>query len=368
VYPAFAVAQAIALTPPTEASPRPPTEPLPVELIFVGGERELDTAMLARSGVDWKHTALIQGGPIHGVNPARLLLNVVRLGIGGVQAMGLMLRFRPERVLLTGGWAGLPVTLAAWLCGVPIVCFVPDIEPGWALKLAGRLARRVAATTTETAAYFPPGKVVATGYPLRQAVLTARRETALAYFDLDPARRTLLILGGSRGARHINQALLAVLPELLQNDAVQVIHSSGTLDWPSVRAAHEELPSNAGARYHAFAYLHGEMGLALAAADLVVSRAGGSTLGEFPQFGLPAILVPYPYAWRYQKVNADYLVSRGAAIRLDDVRLSEDLLPTIRRLLDDPVTLRQMAERSRALARPEGAQNIAHLLIELEAR
>jgi UDP-N-acetylglucosamine--N-acetylmuramyl-(pentapeptide) pyrophosphoryl-undecaprenol N-acetylglucosamine transferase len=118
-------------------------------------------------------------------------------------------------------------------------------------------------------------------------------------------------------------------------------------------------------RYRAFPYLHEEMGSALAAADLALCRAGASTLGELPLFGLPAVLVPYPYAWRYQRVNADWLAERGGAVRLDDERLVEELLPTLRRLLDDPARLSDMRKHMRALARPEAATRLAAELLAL---
>ena len=358
MYPAFAVAEAIQAA---------DGEFPPVDLIFVGSARGVETGMVARSGVQWAHTAFIQSGPVHGVGPLRMLSSAARLAVGLAQALGLVARWRPQRVFLTGGWASLPVALAAWLGRVPLLGFVPDVEPGWALRWAGRFARRVAATVQDTAAYFPPGKVVETGYPLRQSILRASRQQALAHFRLDPARQTLLVAGGSRGARSINRAFLGILPDVLA-DGVQVLHVSGPLDWPEVCQMGERLDPAARARYHAFDYLHDDMGLALAAADLVVSRAGASTLGEYPQFGLPAVLVPYPYAWRYQQRNAEYLVSRGAALSLADDTLAEALYPTVRRLLSDPATLRQMSERARALARPDGARNIARLLLALEAR
>jgi len=113
--------------------------------------------------------------------------------------------------------------------------------------------------------------------------------------------------------------------------------------------------------------VHG-MGLALAAADLVVSRAGASILGEYPLFGLPAILIPYPYAWRYQKVNADYLVTRGAAIRLDDETLSDTLLMTIESLLNDEERLRSMSTAARSLMRPDPALALAQTVQKLAAR
>jgi UDP-N-acetylglucosamine:LPS N-acetylglucosamine transferase len=117
--------------------------------------------------------------------------------------------------------------------------------------------------------------------------------------------------------------------------------------------------------YHAFPYLHHEMGLAMAAADLAVSRAGASVLGEFPAFGLPSILIPYPHAWRYQKVNADYLANRGAAIYMDEAKMGERLLATIREVLKDSARLETMRTAARALAKPDGAKQAAQALADL---
>jgi UDP-N-acetylglucosamine--N-acetylmuramyl-(pentapeptide) pyrophosphoryl-undecaprenol N-acetylglucosamine transferase len=225
-----------------------------------------------------------------------------------------------------------------------------------------RFVRRVAITVPESAVYFPDGKTVATGYPLRRNMQEATREAALAHFDLDPERKTLLVFGGSRGARSINHALLDILPELL-DDGLQIIHISGTLDWEQIKARRAMLSDNR--HYHAFPYLHHEMGLAMAGADLVVSRAGASTLGEFPFFGLPSVLIPYPHAWRYQKVNADYLAERGAALALNDADMPRDLLPTIRQLFGDPARLAGMRAAASSLAQPDGARRVAQELVRL---
>jgi len=176
----------------------------------------------------------------------------------------------------------------------------------------------------------------------------------------------LLVMGGSRGARSINQALDGVLEQVLE--LAHVVHVSGELDWPWVAERRAALPAALKARYHAFPYLHEEMGCALAAADLALCRAGASTLGELPFFGLPAVLVPYPHAWRYQRVNADWLVGRGAAVRLDDEQLPGELLPTLRRLLKDRGRLSDMRERMRALARPDAATRLAAELCALAER
>jgi UDP-N-acetylglucosamine--N-acetylmuramyl-(pentapeptide) pyrophosphoryl-undecaprenol N-acetylglucosamine transferase len=299
---------------------------------------------------------------VAGVSLGRKLSSGLKFLAGGVQALGLMRRYRPQVLLLTGGWSGLPVALAARLWRVPILIFLPDIEPGSTIKLLQRFAQRVALTLPESEQYFPAGKTVVTGYPLRAAVEGATREAAVQHFGLDATRKTLLVFGGSRGARSINRALLDNVPDLL-TDGLQIIHVTGTLDWPEVEARHAQLTDNA--HYHIYPYLHHEMGLALAAADLVLSRSGASTLAEFPLFGLPAILVPYPYAWRYQKVNADYLANRGAAVVLADEQMPQELLPGIRALMGNAARLAQMRDSAAALAQPHGAERIAAVLVQL---
>ncbi|MBZ0300000.1 MAG: UDP-N-acetylglucosamine--N-acetylmuramyl-(pentapeptide) pyrophosphoryl-undecaprenol N-acetylglucosamine transferase [Anaerolineae bacterium] len=348
VYPALAAAEAL-----MRANPQ-------ISLCFVGSGG-LERGLVRESGIPFAAYDEVRAGPVAGVSWARKLLSAVDYAIGFVQASALLRRWRPQALLLTGGWSGLPVAMAAWLGRVPVLIFLPDIEPGATIRTLRRLARQVALTVPESDSYFPRTPTIVTGYPLRAAFQQATREAAIAHFGLDEERKTLLVFGGSRGARSINRALLDILPDLLA-DGVQVLHVSGTLDWPEVEARRDALGSPD--HYHAYAYLH-EMPLAFAAADLAVSRAGASTLAEFPYFGLASILVPYPHAWRYQKVNADYLAERGAALRMDDERLAEDLLPAIRAFLQDEARLATMRACARALARPDGADRLAAALIHL---
>jgi UDP-N-acetylglucosamine--N-acetylmuramyl-(pentapeptide) pyrophosphoryl-undecaprenol N-acetylglucosamine transferase len=350
VYPALAVAEAMIARYPG------------VSLSFVGSVEGFERPLVQESGVTFTHYDEVRAGPLHGVNPLRALVSIVQLLSGTVQAVTLIARRRPQALLLTGGWVGLPVALAAWLRRVPAMIYLPDIEPGLTIRVLRRFARRVAVTVAESAVYFQPKKVIITGYPVRQTVVRASREAAVAHFGLDPQLKTLLVFGGSRGARSINIALMDILPELLAED-VQVIHVTGMLDWPQIETRQKALADSS--HYHAFPYLHDEMGLALAAADVVVSRAGASVLGEFPLLGLASILVPYPHAWRYQKVNADYLADRGAAIHMDDVRMAQDLLPAIRSLLDDTERLSQMRAKAAALAQPDAAERLAVELARL---
>lgn len=329
-------------------------------LLWVGGVGGMEAALVQRAGLPFR---AIHGGGVHGVG-WRLPLNALSLLRGLFQALRLVRAYQPNALLATGGFITVPAALAAWLCRVPVLVYLPDLEPALAVKLISRVARRIAVTAEASRAYFRgrrAGRVIVTGYPVRPELAAlaadpAARERARARFGLEPGRPTVLVTGGSRGARSLNRAVLAALPDWLRDFAV--IHLTGELDWPGVEPARAALTDAQRRRYHAFPFLH-EMGLALAAADLVVSRAGASALGEYPLFGLPAILVPYPYAWRYQKVNADHLAERGAALRLDDKDLAAQLAGQVRALLGDAERLAAMRAAARALAQPDAARRLA---------
>jgi UDP-N-acetylglucosamine--N-acetylmuramyl-(pentapeptide) pyrophosphoryl-undecaprenol N-acetylglucosamine transferase len=326
-------------------------------ILWLGTRDGLEAELVLRAGLPFR---AIHAAGVHGVGWRRLPGNALSLARGFFESLGIVREFRPAALLVTGGFLAAPAALACRLSGVPVVCYVPDLEPGLALKVVSRLAAKVCVTAEPSRRYFDSRKVVVTGYPVRPELAQATRAQAVAHFGLDPARKTILVTGGSRGARSLNRATFAALAEWLQEH--QVIHLSGNLDWAEAEAARAGLTPSARAHYHAFPFLH-EMGLALAAADIVVSRAGASTLGEYPLFGLPAVLVPYPHAWRYQKVNADYLVERGAAVRVNDEDLSARLAPTVRALLADEARLNAMRAAARSAAQPDAARRIAREVV-----
>ncbi len=297
-----------------------------------------------------------------GVSLPRQGASVVMMGLGVSQALTRLIRQRPQAILLTGGWANVPLALAASLLRIPMLIYLPDVEPGTTIKVLSKIGGRVAITVPESAQYFRAGQTVVTGYPLRQTVTQASADHARARFGLLPDCPTLLVTGGSRGARSINLALESILPDLAR-ESVQIIHVTGQLDWERSQAvAHDlDLP-----QYHAYPYLDSpDMGAAFAVADIIIGRSGASVLGEFPYFGAASILVPYPYAWRYQRVNADWLVERGAGIRMDDADMTNDLLPTLQSLLHDTDRLSQLRANARALNRGNGAETIAQELLHL---
>ena len=175
----------------------------------------------------------------------------------------------------------------------------------------------------------------------------------------------LLVTGGSKGAQTINRAVEAILPRLLST--CQVLHLTGSANSTLIQLAQAGLPADLRQRYHAFEFLHNDMGAAMAAADLAISRSGASTLGEYPFFGLPAILVPYPFAWRYQKVNAAFLEKQGAAVLIPDEEMAARLLPVVLQLFSNADQLKSMRTAMQALARPNAAREIAGLVRELAA-
>lgn len=326
----------------------------------------MEEMLVPRAGI---RLETIEGGPIVGVSAGSRLLNGGRLLWSMGKVFRLLRNFRPDVLLMTGGYVNVPVAPVARLMRIPAAIYLPDIEPGTAIRWLSRFARRIACTATESKQYFAAGKAVVTGYPVRaqlREALQMSREEALDAFDLGPARRTIFVFGGSRGARSINYAVLDNLDELLQR--YQLIHVTGELDWPMVAGRSEQLTDDFRRYYRPYAYVHERMGAAFRSADLVVARAGASMLGEAPAFGVPSVLVPYPHAWRYQKVNADYLVERGAAVRLDDERLATQFLTTIRSLMDDEATLSAMGAAAKELDEPHAARKLAQLLRQLAER
>lgn len=329
------------------------------EVLWVGSEDGMEATLVNHAGLAFKS---VPAAGIHGVGLWSWPRNLGRLARGVAAARKVLRQFQPDALFFTGGFVGVPVALAGRR--LPKAVFVPDIEPAMALRTIGRFADVITVSTEISRSYYPPTqRVVVTGYPTRPELTAVTKDEARIRLGLDTERPVVLVFGGSRGARSINNSLWDCLTSLVEK--AQVLHITGELDWSKVEDIRTKLPPTKSASYHSFAYLHEEMALALAAADLVVSRAGAAILGEYPILGLPSILVPYPHAWRYQKVNAQYLVSCGAAVQLADEDLARDLLPTILELLDDQTRLRNMASAARKLVIPGAAQAIANEIEDL---
>jgi UDP-N-acetylglucosamine:LPS N-acetylglucosamine transferase len=363
VYPALAVLEQLASNLDVKKS-----------TLWVGGVGGMEAELVKRAGVPF---TAISAGQVAGIEARRLPVSMYKISLGVVEARRILRRFKPDVMLFTGGYIAVPVALAGRL---PIegkrrpstLLYVPDIEPGLAIKTLVRFVDYIALTADDSRVFFREHPSVAvTGYPLRQELYDWTKEKGRQVLGLSPDVPVLLVSGGSRGSRTINRLVIDMLPELLP--LAQVVHISGQLDWPEVSAAREALkkssalPAGAASRYRAYPYLHKEMGAALAAADLAVTRAGASALGELPLFSLPAVLVPYPHAWRYQKVNAAYLARHDAAVVMEESEAAASLLPLIKDLLSDRERLEKMSAAMKDLAQPDAARKIAGILSRLTA-
>ena len=342
---------------------QPPVDIEALEVLWIGGEGGIEVDLITREEVEF---TTIPAAGVHGVGIRVLPGNLWQIIKGFFSARRILKEFQPQVLFFTGGYLAVPVALAGRTifsrkARPKILVYVPDIEPGLALRLLAQLSDQIAVTVEESMNYFgSQSKIEVTGYPVRSELRLDDKNAARQQLSLAQDLPTLLVFGGSKGARSINKAIIAVLPELLMD--IQVVQISGHLDWSEIESIKNGLPSEFQERYHVYPYLYREMGTALSAADIVLSRSGAAVLGEFPLFGIPAILVPYPYAWRYQEVNARYLETSGAAVVLQDDELEAKLLNTIQDLLDDKNQREIMSQTMLSMATPKAAESIADLL------
>jgi UDP-N-acetylglucosamine--N-acetylmuramyl-(pentapeptide) pyrophosphoryl-undecaprenol N-acetylglucosamine transferase len=337
---------------------RPTPSALSLFPVFIGTRTGLEAEVVPREGFEFH--AIASRKVKRSLSPAAVL-SLASIAWGTVQAGLLLRRLDPVAVIGTGGYASAGVVLAAALQGIPTLIHEQNSVPGRTNRLLSRIVRRVAITFSESASYFPAGKCAVTGLPIRPEIAHGQRERGLAEFGLRSDRTTLLVIGGSLGARSLNRAVLQALPHW-SNSGLQVLHQVGKGNWDEHRAALTDAPDS----YHPVPYLT-EMGDAYAAADLVLCRAGASTLAEVALAGLPAVLVPYPHAHAdHQTANARSVVADGAAVLLPDGELSgERLVTEINALLGDPQRLHAMAEASQRRARPDAAEAILAAVSEM---
>lgn len=268
-------------------------------------------------------------------------------------------RFRPSVVLGMGGFTSTAPVLAARLKGLPSFVHESNAIPGRANKLAAKFTTKVLLGFEDCGACFPSAECVITGTPVRRNLGEQMdRAAAQAVFHLDPEKKTLLVTGGSQGAAGINQLLFRAAP-LLAGTGIQIIHFTGERDDRLAAANYQrdEIP-------HFVAPFHHRMEEAYSAADVAVSRAGASSLSEISQFGLPSILIPYPYATDdHQTANAKIYAREGAAEMLSEREAGAEMLAAmISNLLSDDKRRERMAAAARAIPPGSAAANVADVL------
>ena len=324
------------------------------EVLFVGSGKEWERKIISARSLPYMG---LPAAPIKGRGGMELLRGIMTLGVASFKALGVLRSQSPSLVLGVGGYSSGAMILASALRGIPRVIQEQNVIPGLANRLAARFAQRVFCSFEETRNFFPEGKVSVTGNPIRREVLSSFERSSRG------ERFTLLVLGGSQGARAINEAMTDALPFFGEmKGIIRVIHQTGEMDRDWV----EERYRREGVEATVLSFIE-DIGKYYAKAHLVVSRAGASTVAELCALGRAAVLIPYPFAADdHQRRNAELLQRHGAAVLIDERVLGGELLAgEIKRLWLDRSSLQQMERRALALGRRDAASRVVEECLHL---
>jgi UDP-N-acetylglucosamine--N-acetylmuramyl-(pentapeptide) pyrophosphoryl-undecaprenol N-acetylglucosamine transferase len=330
------------------------------DVVFVGTPEGLEARLVPEAGIEF--VGLSAEG-YDRARPLTLVTSSARIAASTVKAIRLLRRLRPDVVVGFGAYVSIPVGFAARLTATPLVLHEQNSVPGMANATLSRWATAVGVTYPESVGLLAhPERVEVTGNPVRPAVLAATRSAGRKRLGLPDDAVVLLAFGGSRGARHLNTAMVGLRERLLAMRGLHILHVTGRAENDAVAAALAGLAGDEEGRWHLLDYLD-EMGLALAASDLVVARAGATSIAEITALGCPAVLVPYPFATDdHQTKNAQACVENGAAVLVTDAELDgERFGDEVVDLLSDPLRRATMAAASRELGRPDAAERVATL-------
>jgi len=322
-------------------------------ILFVGTGNRFEKR--AFSETPFPHTAIPAEG-IKGRGVLQKLRAVAKVPWGVLVAMGILRRFGAQLVVGVGGYSSAPVVMGAWFMGIPVILQEQNLVPGMANRLVGRLSRQIHVSFAQTCTGFDPRKIRVSGNPVRETFVTvSTKPTPLMVTEAAKNRFTVLVCGGSQGAHAINKAVIDGLVFLRENKRLLLIHQTGAADEADAREA-QKAHGICGRTADFFV----DMAAQYADADLVICRAGATTVAELTALGKPALLIPYPYAAdQHQLLNAKLLANEGAAELILERDLSGRMLAD--RILfyaDHPESLVQMAARSRGLGRPQAAADI----------
>ncbi|NOY52466.1 MAG: undecaprenyldiphospho-muramoylpentapeptide beta-N-acetylglucosaminyltransferase [Deltaproteobacteria bacterium] len=322
-------------------------------ILFVGTEGGLETRILPKEGFDLE-TIPVSG--LKGKRKGEQLRAFLQLPFALLRSLSILRSFRPDVVVGVGGYASGPLAFGGFLSGRRIVLQEQNSVPGLTNRLLGWIADRVYTAYDEAAESFPKRKVRKLGNPIRSLQWEGDSGSARTFFGLDPELPLVLVIGGSRGAHAVNTAVMEMVRKMKGNDPeIQFLHQTGDADAEAAGQAYRE----AGVRAVVKAYLY-EMAPAYQAADLAISRAGAIALSELCAAGLPAVLIPFPYAADdHQFKNARVLEEAGAARLIAEEELApERLSAEVRELLGNREVLARMSNAARQCARPAAAKDL----------
>lgn len=340
---------------------------------LLGASREIPDFLFIGSDSPFNEVITNFGIPIKTVSAYKIrryqasenFTEFINLPVGIMQALWHVYLFMPDVVFSKGGYASFPVVLAAWIFRIPIMIHESDSIAGVSNYVAGKMADKIAISYVDAGNYFSTKKLVFTGNPVRQDVLTGDRDRAIEGFGLNRDLPTILILGGSQGAQKINNIVLELLPKLVAR--AQVIHQCGVGNYKEVKQAVESQEIENIGNYHLYPFLYDNISDAYAVSDLVISRAGANNIAEIINLGKPVILIPLSgSAGGHQMKNASYFSSKGAALLMDETNLTPNMLyDAVFGILDDREKQIRMIKTIRSFAKFDAAELIAEEVIKL---
>jgi UDP-N-acetylglucosamine--N-acetylmuramyl-(pentapeptide) pyrophosphoryl-undecaprenol N-acetylglucosamine transferase len=341
VYPAIAIADAI-----KKARPD-------ANILFAGTRAHMEWTTVPKAG--YRISEVWVSG-FHRTLTLKNLLFPLKLLVSLIQSLFIVLRFKPSVVLSCGGYVAGPVGWMGAKLGVPLFVQEQNSFPGVTNRMLAKHAKRVYTAFDDAKRYFPGADVILYGNPVRSHMAVASRPSALTSFSFDASRRTLLVMGGSGGSLRMNEAMEQNLASLHHDLGMNILWQCGPKYFPALAA---KIDLGAYPNLRLLSYID-DISLAYAAADLVVSRSGAGSISELAVVGKPMILVPSPHvAGDHQTFNARSVADQGAAEILTDGDVVRELTPTVQRLLNDDLTLRNMSAAAKALAYPDAADHIA---------
>lgn len=326
------------------------------EVIFVGTERGIEAKVIPREGYTIK---FLRSEGVVGISLVKKIKALLKTVVTIMDASRIINEILPDIVIGVGGYASGAVVFVANVKSIPTMIHEQNSVPGLTNKILGRFVRKICVTYQESISFFPLSKTQLVGNPIRSKILKGERESASRLFSLRKDMFTVFIFGGSSGASSINRTMVNALNYMADlRDKIQFLHQTGEKDYKDVREAYRK----AGFQGTVAPFIY-QMAEAYAMSDMVISRAGATTLAELTALGKPAILVPYPYAaGRHQELNAMKLKEMGAAFMIRDRELTgEGFANYIRKMFEDDSIRSDMQRASRGLGRPDACIKIVDI-------
>jgi UDP-N-acetylglucosamine--N-acetylmuramyl-(pentapeptide) pyrophosphoryl-undecaprenol N-acetylglucosamine transferase len=348
LYPVLALSE--------ELSKRDPT----IEILFMGTEKGIEAKVVPREGYTIE---FIPGEGFMGKSFLKKIRSLFRLVKGLKESYRYLNSIQPDVVIGSGGYASFAPVFSAWLLSIPTMILEQNTVPGKTNRFLGRIVRSVCVTYQDSMAYFPRGKVHLSGNPVRESLLKGSRPAALKLFSMRDDLFTILIFGGSSGARSINAAVAESLRYFLDlKKQLQFLHQTGEKDFDFARDAYRSF----GFMGTVSPFIY-QMPEAYAISDLVISRSGATTLAEICAMGKASILIPYPYATaNHQEINAKKLENLGACTVIRDAELTgKKLAEEVKRLFHDSNLRNAMGKKALGFGRPDAVKRIADIVISL---